>query len=83
MLDATQRKGWGWVGHVNVPCTLHMLDATQLKGWGGVGVRGAWAQLKEETDAAAADDLYDPEDASDDAEDDDAEDDDAEMMMMM
>ena len=49
MLDATQRKGWGGVGHVNVPCTLHtcwmlrnvyvehMLDATQLKGWGGVG----------------------------------------------
>ena len=23
MLDATQRKGWGGVGHVNVPCTLH------------------------------------------------------------
>ena len=36
MLDATQRKGWGGVGDVNVPCTLHMLDATQLKGWGGV-----------------------------------------------
>ena len=53
-----------------------MLDATQLKGWGGVGVRGAWTQLKEETDAAAADDLYDPGDDSDDAEDDDADDDD-------
>ena len=23
MLDATQLKGWGGVGHVNVPCTLH------------------------------------------------------------
>ena len=30
-----------------------MLDATHLNGWGGVGVRGAWTQLKEETDAAA------------------------------
>ena len=29
---ATQLKGWGGVGHVNV-----MLDAAQLKGWGGVG----------------------------------------------
>ena len=39
MLDATQLKGWGGEGHVNVPCTLvaHMLDATQRKGWGGVG----------------------------------------------
>ena len=38
MLDATQLKGWGGVGHVNVPCNVaHMLDATQLKGWGGVG----------------------------------------------
>ena len=33
-------------------------------------------QLKEETDAAAADDLYDPGDDSDDADDDDADDDD-------
>ena len=32
MLDATQLKGWGGVGHANV-----MLDAAQLKGWGGVG----------------------------------------------
>ena len=23
MLDATQLNGWGGVGHVNVPCTLH------------------------------------------------------------
>ena len=23
MLDATQRKGWGGVEHVNVPCALH------------------------------------------------------------
>ena len=31
-------KGWGGVGHVNVPCKWH---ATQLKGWVGVGWGGA------------------------------------------
>ena len=38
MLDATLLKGWGGVGHVNVPCNLHTCcNATKLKGWGGVG----------------------------------------------
>ena len=36
----------------------------------------AWTQLKEETEAAAADDLYDVEDASDDGDDDDGDGDD-------
>ena len=37
-------RGWGGVGHVNVPCTLHTLlmfrtcqDVGQGLGWGGVG----------------------------------------------
>ena len=64
MLDATLLKGWCGVGHVNVPCRTVAC------------VRRAWTQLKEETDAAAADDLYDPGDDSDDAEDEDADDDD-------
>ena len=38
LLDATLLKGWGGVGHVNVPCNLHTYcNATKLKGWGGVG----------------------------------------------
>ena len=24
-MDATQHRGWGGVGHVNVPCNLHAL----------------------------------------------------------
>ena len=36
--DATSRKGWGGVGHVNVRLHLrHCADATSRKGWGGVG----------------------------------------------
>ena len=38
MLDATQLKGWGGLGHVNVPCTLHtcwMLHNGRVGvGWG-------------------------------------------------
>ena len=38
MLDATQLKGWGGVGHVNVPFTLHtcwMLHNGRVGvGWG-------------------------------------------------
>ena len=35
---STHFKGWGGVGHVDVPCKWH---ATQLKGWDGVGWGGA------------------------------------------
>ena len=40
MLDATQRKGWGGVGHVNVHCTL--LTCWMLRNW-RVGV--GWGML--------------------------------------
>ena len=37
-MDATQHRGWGGVGHVNVPCNLHalwMLRSTGVGvGWG-------------------------------------------------
>ena len=38
MLDAMQLKGWGGVGHVNVPCVrcTHVgCHATEGLGWGG------------------------------------------------
>ena len=34
MLDATQLKGWGGVGHVNVPTHVGCY-ATEGLGWGG------------------------------------------------
>ena len=74
------------MGHVNVPCKLQtcwMLRNCRVRvGWGMltflVGCAHVGRYATEETDAAAADDLYDPQDASDDAEDDDAQ-----MMMMV
>ena len=40
VMDATQHRGWGGLGHVNVPCNLHVLWMVRNT---GVGV--GWSML--------------------------------------